>query len=1108
MRKLFFILMAVLACTFSAMAQTRTVSGIVKDAANDEPLIGVTVVPVGGGQGVATDIDGRFSLKVPATVKQLRFSYVGFNPATVVAKENMEVLLTSTSENLDDLVVVAYGTQKKTSITGAISQVDAQEIEKRPVSSVSQALEGATSGITVTANYGQPGNDPTVVIRGVGTINGYTTPLYVVDGVPYNGKISDLNPDDIESMSVLKDAASSALYGNRASNGVILITTKKAKSDKVSFNFKTSQGWYVRGIPEYSRTNAEQFMKVEYQNQMNEQIANSYDGIFTKENMLAAHSTINESVLSDRLYTNIWDSKDNEIYSDIYGNLTSRVIKGTYAEDLDWWSQSTRAGYRADYNFSGSGSTAKSDYYFSLGYLKEDGFMDKSGFERLSGRGVINVKPVKWFKAGVNINASHQELHNSKGNGDDNTSYVNPVYYARYMSPIYPVHLHDATTGEYSLDDAGKRQFDTGYHEDGKPTRKQNADRHAIYENLLNEAKGIRNTINGVATAEVYFPYGITASVKGSINLRDVNTDEYSSAIIGDGKDDHGRFKRTSYRYNTWSFQEQIRWDYSFADKHFINLLLGHENYRYNYDYQYTFKKTESFADVTALSNFAVVNSATGYQNNYATESYLARIQYNYDDRYNIEASYRRDGTSRFHKDSRWGNFGSVGANWVFSNESFLEDSSWLNSGKLRADWGHVANDDGAGYYAYLSLYDTSSSGTNGGLPAYWYAQNGNPELHWETGESWGVALETRMFNRWNFSIEYYRRVNKDLLFDLYDPLSAGAQYPKYAESTKTVNLGKIENSGIEINTDVDIVKTKDWTFNFGMNLTTIRNRVVKLPKQNRDGIIQYNQNIKEGHSRYSWYTYHYEGVDQMNGRALYTPDLTEYHIDLGEGQIYGGSYKKDDDGNLTEELASTAIPEGEFVKIGDQYYVYNTNFGERKFRGKALPSVYGAFNPSVRYKNFSLSAVVTWSLGGKIIDYTYQSLMSVSSSANNYHKDILNSWYGVPEGMTEDSPNRISKDVNPAVMQSRSAYNNATSDRFLTSRDYIVLKNINFSYSLPKTFLNHIGVQNALLSFAAENVFTKTARKGLDAQQSLGGWQYNYIPSSRVFTFALSVTL
>lgn len=1089
-------------------AYARTIKGTVIEASTNEPIVGASVFVKGTQVGASTNIDGQYTLNVPDNAKTLSITYIGMVPQEVPVADNLTIKLQSQASNLDEVVVVAYGTQKKSSITGAITQVDAKEIERRPVSSVVQALEGATSGITVTGNYGQPGNSPTVVIRGVGTVKGTTSPLYVIDGVPFGGNITDLNPDDIASMSVLKDAASAALYGNRASNGVILITTKKANKEKVSFNFKTSQGWYVRGIPEYDRTNAEQFMKVEYRNRMSETLASKFKGVYNAENMAAAHELINKEILDDRLFTNVWNAPDTQMYSDIYGNLTSNVMKGSYAEDLDWWDQSTRAGYRADYNFSGSGATEKSDYYFSLGYLEENGFMNKSGFNRFSGRAVVNVKPVSWFKTGFNLNASHQNLKNSKGNGDDNTSYVNPVYYSRYQAPIYPVHLHDAATGQYVLDNNGDKMFDTGYDLDGYPTRKQNSDRHCIYENELNSSRTVRNTMNGIITAEAYLPYGFTAIVKGSLNTRTSNVDEYTSAIIGDGVADHGRFKRTSYRYKEWSFQEQLRWNYTIDNKHYIEALVGHENFRYNYDYQYTFKKNESFPGVGALANFATVNSATGYQNNYATESYLARVQYNFDDRYNLEAAYRRDGSSRFAKGVRWGNFGSVGANWVFSNEEFMKQFTWLNSGKLRVDWGHVANDGGASYYSYLSLYDTSTSGTNAGQPAYWASQIGNPDLFWETGESWGVGLETRLFDRWNFGIEFYNRTNTDLLFDLYNPLSSGSQYPKYTESVITVNLGKMENRGIEINTDVDIVKTKDWTFNFGMNLTTIRNRVVELPSQNSDGIVEGSKLIKEGKSRYSWYTYHYEGVDMMNGRALYTPDLVDKHIVAEDGTIVGGTYKKDENGAPTSELTSTAIPAGEYILSNGKYYVYNNTYAEKNFRGHALPQIYGAFNPSVRYKNFNLSAVITWSLGGKIMDSTYQSLMTVGSNATNYHVDILNSWYGVPEGMTEDSPNRVSTSVNPVISQTYSSFNNATSDRFLTSRDYLVFKNLNASYTLPKSLVNKISLQNVIVSFAAENLFTKTSCKGLDAQQVLSGNQYNYIPSSRVFTFALSVTM
>lgn len=404
MRKLITILMVVFLLTATAGAQTRTVKGTVVDAANDEPLVGATVEPIGGGQAVATDIDGNFLLKVPASVKQIRVSYVGYIAETMALRPDMVVKLTSTSENLDDLVVIAYGTQKKSSITGAISTVNAEEIAKRPVSSATAALEGVSPGITVTGNYGSPGESPTILIRGIGTVNGSTAPLYVVDGVPFGGNISDLNPEDIESMSVLKDAASAALYGNRASNGVILITTKRHKGDKLTLNFRTNHGWYERAIPEYDRTNVSQFMYAEYWN-----MANSYvtDEGFDRTDKQGLFDYVTENIFPERLYANYFNEKEATKMFDLDGNLKPGIaILPEVAGDLNWFDQATRHGYRQEYVLNGAGSTTRSDYYFSVSYLGEEGYMKDSNFDRLTGRASVNLNPVKWMRAGFNVNVS------------------------------------------------------------------------------------------------------------------------------------------------------------------------------------------------------------------------------------------------------------------------------------------------------------------------------------------------------------------------------------------------------------------------------------------------------------------------------------------------------------------------------------------------------------------------------------------------------------------------------------------------------------------------------------------------------------------------------
>ena len=1150
MRKLFFILMAVLASTLSVMAQNRTYHGTVVDAANDEPLIGATVTPIGGGQGVATDIDGKFVLSVPANVKQIKVSYVGYTAGTATLKDNMVVRLNSTSENLDDLVVVAYGTQKKSSITGAISTVDAEEIAKRPVSSVTAALEGTTPGITVTSNYGSPGESPTILIRGIGTVNGSTAPLYVVDGVPMgiDANISDLNPDDIESMSVLKDAASAALYGNRASNGVILITTKRAKGEKLSLSFRTSQGWYERAMPEYQRTNIPEFMAAEYMNMANSNRTNGKNPI-ALEDKAAIHEYVTSNIFEDRLYSNYFTERDPSKLFTQDGQLVSNwAMLPEVAGDLNWFDQATRHGYRQEYVLNGAGSSSRSDYYFSVSYLGEEGYMKDSNFDRLTGRAAMHINPVSWVRAGFNVNVSHQKYQNtSNGVGDGSSSYNNPFYFCRYIAPIYPVHQHyvddasfydaagklqEVTAGQWVLDSDGKYVYDNGYYtiynEKGSATnvytRNQNQDRNIILESQVNRGNTVRNTMNAIGDIDFLLPYGFTATLKGNLSTQNSTFTKYGSALIGDSKARGGSLSKTSYIYKNWLFMQQLNWNKTYGE-HNIQVLLGHENYSWKREYEYVVKDNEAFASFIALSNFSVMNSIDGYTDRYRTESYLGRVMWNFKDTYNLEASIRRDGTSRFHKDTRWGTFGSVGANWIFSNEAFMEGQTWLNNGKLRADWGQVGNDAGSDYYSYYTLFNAD---TNASLPAFYLWQYQAPNLKWETSESWGIAIDARMFNRWNLTLEYFDKRNKDLIFNVYYPVSAGPNNTDAATSTIAQNLGTISNRGLEISTDVDIVKTKDWKFNLGANMTYIQNKVVSLPPQNKKvslsaadpsmqpptGIVSGSQFITEGKSRYEWYTYHWAGVDMMDGNSLYDANLVNYHIKKADGTIVGGSYEVDANGNRVLDasgnpvLISTALSSSNYKEINGKYYVSKTTYAQKYLKGSALPKVYGSFNGSLSWKDLQLTAMFSYSLGGKIYDSNYASLMSAGTTPANFHKDILNCWYGVPEGMTEDSADRINPNINPQINNQLNTDNNATSDRWLTSRDYLCFKNLNLTYTLPIRLTKQWGLNRVQVSFSAENLHIWGARQGMNPMMSISGGQSNYLVPARVYTFGLNVNI
>lgn len=1068
-------------------AQTKQVEGIVTSAEDGQPVIGASVLVKGASQGTITDVDGKFVLNgVPASAKMLVISFVGMKSREVAIAPRVEVVLESDQQVLDEvLVTVAYGTAKRSSLTGAISSVDQSKIELRPTSSVTSALEGSTSGVQINNTYGAPGSAPDIRIRGIGTVNGSSSPLYVVDGVPFSGSIADINPADIESLSVLKDAASCALYGNRASNGVILITTKKGTAGKLSFDLKVNQGVYTRGIKEYARTDARQFMEASWQNLRNARISAG-----DAPDVAARYAS--ENLIGEQLYLNIFNKPDKDLF-DADGRLAAGVeMLPGYADDLDWYKAAIRNGYRQEYLFSGNAANEKSDYYFSLGYLSEDGYVRNSSFDRLSARVSVNLTPVKWLKAGVNLSGTHQNSQITAG--DEGASFTNAFMYCRQIAPIYPVHLHNAD-GSYRLTADGQRQYDPGYYTDDQgveiATRNQYQDRHVVWENELDKNQTVRNTLQGIAYMDVKFLKDFTFTVKGDMNLSQTDNTAYDNAVIGNGKGSNGRGRRVIGRYKSYTFQQQLKWTHLFG-AHLLDVLVAHENYSYNYDYLYGFKTSQIFPDRPNFSNFTEITSLDGYESNYRTESYLGRARYNYRDRYNLEVSFRRDGSSRFHRNNRWGNFGSVGANWIISEEAFMKDVRWVNDLKLRANYGQVGNDAGAGFYGYMSLYGVEQNAHKGAL---YLTQNDSYDLKWETGEAYGVAVEARLFNRWNLSVEYFDKRNKDLLFDIYLPLSAGGTSSGAAEATVTRNLGTISNRGIEVNTDIDVFRNRNWTFNIAANATYLKNKIVKLPDQNKDGIISGVYKVVEGRSRYEFYTYTFEGVDQLTGNSLYKANLDDYFVTLPDGTTLGNKQSGID---ITKKA----------TVIGGVPYVTNTTYGQREFHGSALPTVYGSLTGTIGYKSFTLSALFTYSLGGKTMDGVYQSLMSTGTSPGNYHADIMQSWMQAPAGMDEHSPNRIKKDGIPQINSTLSSDNNAVSSRWLTSADYLVVKNLTLAYRLPQAWVEHMGLQSVGLNVSCENLWTFAARQGMNPQQSFAGGQGNYLVTPRIFSVGVSVKL
>lgn len=1049
---------------------------VIKGKVTDEkgaPLGGATINVKSSATGTVTDIAGMFQLRMPSDTKVIVVSALGFTVKEIPVNNETEfnITLILEGDNMQEIVVVAYGTARKQSLTGAVATVSAASLEKRPLTNAIAALEGAAAGIQVNNTEGQPGSSPTVRIRGFASVNYSNDPLYVIDGVPFGGNVADINPADIESISVLKDAASSALYGSRASNGVIIMTTKKGGKSNSSLNFSMNQGFYDKGINEYQKMDANAFMETMWKGYRNS-LRSTNPTTYPTDDAAGAKAT--QSLISDYLKLNIYNKPDNALF-DASGKLVSdaQILPG-YADDMNWYKDYERLGKRSDYNLNGRAGSDKNSLFFSVGYLDEKGYITYSDFKRFSGRINAELQATTWLKYGFNIGATHQVANNTPATSNSANSFVNPINYSRNIAPIYPVHLHTAGTGDYLLNGLGNKQYD-----DGSTSRGQYVGRHAIWENELNKDQFFRNTLMGQAYVNINFLRDFTVGVTADMNARSEDEQIYSNAIIGDGSGNHGRASRNNYRYQNYTVRESLTWNKK-LDAHSMDVMVGHENFNYDYNYLYAYKTNESFANGTQLDNFTTITSLTDYKDVYRTEAYFSRARYNYAGKYFLEGSYRKDASSKFF--GKWGNFFSVGGSWIISKEPFFVSiADKVNSLKLRTSYGEVGSDAGIGYYAWMPLYDMNQ---NANASALFKSQNANKDLVWETSASMGAAIEGRVFGRANFMVEYFDKQSHNLIFDVNLPLSAGATTSATAASVITKNIGSVSNKGLELTFDVDVVRTRDFRFNLGANATFMKNTVMKLPEENREnGIINGTKKIMEGHSVYDFWLPQFVGVDQMTGNALYLPDTVTY-------------------------TSSNPIPAQYLTTINGQTYTTYTTYAKRDWSGSAIPNVFGSVSSTFSFKNITLGGLFTYAAGGKTYDNSYTALMSMSGTPAALHKNLLNAWDGAPKDMTATSPDRIAAKGVPVVDFFRSDKNNATSTQFLQNGSYFVVKNVNLSYKFSKEMLSAMSLKSLTLGVSAENLFTKTKLRGMNPQQSYTGISDNAFVTPRILSFMLNVGL
>lgn len=1069
-KRLTFILLYLVIGICGAVAQQMKVTGVVINEDDGEPVIGASIVVKGTTVGTITDLDGKFELETEKGAK-LIISYVGLRTQETAADRNMRIVLSSDSQAIDEVVVVAYGTAKKSSFTGSASTVGAALMDKRPLSNALSALEGNTAGVQMTSGLGQPGESAKVSIRGFGSLNASNDPLYVVDGAIFTGDISSINPSDIESMTILKDAASTSLYGSSAGNGVVLITTKKGSDTSgAGVTLNISQGWSTRAYKDYAAVGLNEYYPLQWQMLKNSYISAGKDA--------AEAAQLASAGIYNQLKYNPYVGIANDAIVGTDGKLNPSASALKWGEDLDWEDAAYRTGHRQEYNVSYNTKTDKSDTYASIGYLNDKGYMIKTDFERYSGHLDYNIYPVKWFKSGLNLGLSRTSSNYSTSDEDNNSAYSNLTRFIRRMAPIYPVHKHDIETGEY-LNQSGEVVTDPSeYTYDYEGTRISNNGRDAIAETLWNNRQ-LESTTSNARTYMTITPIeGLNLTVNYALDNVNDSRKVYENPYVGDGTAGPGRLGIRNRRFLTQTFNQLINYSNTFG-KHTIEALVGHENYSYRYEYGYGQKTQETVSGIYEFTNFVNISSMTSYTREYKKEGYFVRLNYDYDNKYYGSFSYRRDGSSRFSKDNRWGNFFSFGLSWRISQEDFMKDIEWLDNLKLRGSYGETGNDAivdktlndlTQNYYPSQNLYNLGAN--NGDEMGIFYSTIANTNLKWETQVSSDLALEFGLFGKLTGTVEYFRKASRDLLFNVSQPYSTGV-------ASIIQNIGKVRNQGVEIDLNYQIFKNKDWKVALGVNATFINNKLTKLPEENREnGIISGSKKYMEGHSIYEFWLRQWWGVDPDTGDGLW---------------VFDAENNTDASGNISASAQKT------LVEKDGQTLTNSYTYAKYDFSGSAVPKVYGGFNINVGYKAFDLSAVFSYSIGGKVLDLNYQSMMDNSNLGYSMSTDVRKAW--TTPGQVTEVP-RLDNNSTHATNIGQSY-----STRWLTKSDYLNLRSITLSYTLPKKLLSPMHIKNVRLNLSAENLFMLKARQGLNPQGNYTGVTYNEYLPARNITVGLNVS-
>lgn len=999
--------------SFATTQQAGICKGLVKDATG-ESVIGASVVVKGTTNGTITDFDGNFSLDGIKKGDVIVISYVGYQTQEIKWNGSpLNVILKEDSKTLSEVVVVGYGTQKKANLSGSVAMVDSKELENRPIQNVSSGLQGLMPGVAITGTNGAPGQDAGKIrVRGIGTLN-EAGPYILVDGIE-TGTLSAVDPNDIESISVLKDAASAAIYGSKAANGVVLITTKRGKTGQT----KISYSGYLS-----------------FQNATN---------MIERMGSYEYASLLNQALEAEGMSKRF---NDTELQKFKDGN-------DPLYPDTDWYDLAYKTGVQHRHNVNINGGSENVKYMASLGYLNQTGILPNAGREQFNARTNLDMKINKRLSARMNLSFIKNDYSDASsayygGSSDQIIRQLNLI------APWIVARYDDGTWGTIS---------------DGSPIAWLDSGMKVNRDNY---------NFSGMAAVDYEIFDGLKLTLQGAYvnNLQNYNYFQKYIKYNENKESDPSQLDERFYKWDRTNYDALLNYNKNFG-KHNIKGLLGWHTEKYNYKYQKAVRKKFPNNELTDMNaGDASTQSNEGYTAELAMISWFARINYDFAGKYLLEANIRADASSRFAEGHRWGYFPSFSGAWRISEEAFMESAkdSWLSGLKIRASWGQLGNQDALSgsnndYYPALNTYNLDSKYAFGGsLNSGYYQRKYRLEtISWEKASTWGVGVDFTLFNKLNGSLDYYNRKTTGIIMDVTVP-------KEFALDAYKDNVGSMRNSGIEINLSYN---TKIGQVDFGIagNFSYNKNEILDLgggdPNKYLDATDGYSQRNKVGEAMNSYYIYRADGF--FNSQE--------------EADAYTAKY-----GN----------PFGKTFKAGDLRYVDTNKDGkltadDRKYCGSSDPKIIYGFNINAGWKGIDLSLMFNGAAGVKRLFDGYEVYGNFSGDAAHPATIWRDAW--TPDNHDASMP-RIFYDTNSA-----SSSRSVQSDFWLQDTSYLRLKNLQLGYTLPKGWLNSVGVENIRIYYSVENLLTFDKMKiNIDPEST--SQRLSSYPLLRTHAFGVNVT-